>query len=71
MESIEFKKGDFVTGTWGLEKRVFQIVLKPKFKSRVLYLTILVDGARREVLAQWYRHALNNEIKNGFREDEN
>jgi len=30
MEQLEFKKGDFVTGTWGVEKRVFRIVLKPK-----------------------------------------
>ena len=66
---MEFKKGEFVTGTWGLEKRVFEIVLKPKLKSRILYLTILIDGVRREVLAQWYRHAEQDEISNGVRND--
>ena len=71
MDNSEFKKGDFITGTLGLEKRVFEIILKPKFKSRVLYVTILIDGVRREVLAQWYRLATPSEIKNGVREDEN
>lgn len=69
MSLIEFKKGDFVTGTWGLEKRVFKVVLKPKFKSRVLYLTILVDGVRKEILAQWMRHATDAEIAQGFRDE--
>lgn len=67
MKQLEFKKGDFVTGTWGVEKRVFRIVLKPKLKSRVLYLTLDVDGKRRECLAQWYRHATQSEIEAGKR----
>ena len=70
MSFVEFKKGGFVTGTWGLEDRVFQIVLKPKLKSGVLYLTLLIDGIRRECLAQWYRHAEPNEIISGHREDD-
>lgn len=66
---IEFNKGDKVVATWGLEKRVLEICLKPKFKSRVLYLTVNIDGVRREVLAQWYRHATAEEIERGFKND--
>ena len=64
----EFKKGDKIVGTWGLEKRVFEIVLKPKFKAGVLYLTINIDGLRKEVLAQWWRHATELEIEAGHKE---
>lgn len=61
------KKGDHVVSTWGLEKRVFKVVLKPKFKNGVLYLTLLIDGSRRECLAQWWRKATSEEIALGFR----
>ena len=63
----EFKKSDFVTGAWGVEKRVFKIDLKPKLKSNVLYLTLNIDGKRRDCLAQWFRHATPEEIKLGYR----
>lgn len=63
----EFKVGDLVVSTWGLEKRVLKIVLKPKFKNGILYLTLLIDGVKRECLAQWWRQATNEEIALGFR----
>lgn len=63
----EFKVGDLVVSTWGLEKRVLKIVLKPKFKNGILYLTLLIDGVKRECLAQWWRQATNEEIAMGFR----
>lgn len=66
---IEFQKGDKIVATWGVGNRVFEICLKPKFKSRALYLTINVDGVRREVLAQWYQHATAEEIARGFKDD--
>lgn len=62
-----FKKGDYVVSTWGLEKRVLKIDLKPKIKSGVLYITLLIDGVRRECLAQWWRHATQDEKQAGFR----
>ena len=64
---MSFKKSDFVTGTWGVEKRVFQIDLKPKLKSNILYLTLNIDGKRRDCLAQWFRHATDEEIQAGYR----
>ena len=67
MNAVEFKKGDKVVSTWGLEKRVMDIALKPKFKSGVMYITLLIDGVRRECLAQWWTHASNEEIKEGHR----
>lgn len=67
MNAVEFKKGDKVVSTWGLEKRVMDIALKPKFKSGVMYITLLIDGVRRECLAQWWRHATPEEIKAGHR----
>ena len=65
---LEFKKGDDIVFTWG-DKQVRKIELKPKFKSRVLYLTVSVEGRRRECLAQWCRHATPEEIELGFRQD--
>lgn len=59
MNAVEFKKGDKVVSTWGLEKRVMDIALNPKFKSGVMYITLLIDGVRRECLAQWWTHASN------------
>ena len=57
-ELIEFNKGDRVKFSWGLDKRTFKVALKPKFKNRVLYLTLEDDeGVRRECLAQWCEHA--------------
>lgn len=67
-ELLEFKKGDHIVFTWG-DKEVRKIELKPKFKSRVLYLTVSVEGRRRECLAQWCRHATQEEIELGFRKD--
>ena len=66
-ELIEFKKGDNIVFTWG-DRQVRKIELKPKFKSRVLYLTVSVEGRRREVLAQWCRHATEVEVELGFRQ---
>ena len=68
-ELLEFKKGDNIVFTWG-DKQVRKIELKPKFKSRVLYLTVSVEGRRREVLAQWCRHATCVEVELGFRQDQ-
>lgn len=62
-----FSKGDYVVSTWGLEKRVFQIELKPKLKSGIMYITLLIDGVRRECLAQWWRHAEDFEVASGSR----
>lgn len=62
-----FKKFDYVVSTWGLEKRVLKIDLKPKLKGGVLYITLLVDGVRRECLAQWWRVATPEEIAAGHR----
>ncbi|WP_293735008.1 hypothetical protein [uncultured Acinetobacter sp.] len=70
MKSNEFKKGDYVVSTWGLEKRVLKIDLKPKLKSGVLYITLLIDGVRRECLAQWWRNATTSEFEKGFREEQ-
>ena len=67
-ELVEFKKGDNIVFTWG-DKQVRKIELKPKFKSRVLYLTVSVEGRRREVLGQWCRHATDVEVELGFRQD--
>lgn len=67
MNAVEFKKGDKVVSTWGLEKRVMEIVLKPKFKSGVMYITLLIDGVRRECLAQWWRNAEIEEVFDGVR----
>ncbi|WP_151803964.1 hypothetical protein [Acinetobacter bereziniae] len=66
-DSREFKVGDLVVSTWGLEKRVFKVELKPKFKNGILYLTLLIDGSRRECLAQWWRKATSEEIDLGAR----
>lgn len=66
-DSPKFKVGDLVVSTWGLEKRVLKIVLKPKFKNGILYLTLLIDGSRRECLAQWWRKATSEEIDLGAR----
>lgn len=66
-ELVEFKKGDSIVFTWG-DRQVRKIELKPKFKSRVLYLTVSVDGRRREVLAQYCRHATGVEEESGFRQ---
>lgn len=56
-EHIEFNRGDKVRFTWGLDKREFRVALKPKFKNRVLYLTLEDDqGKRMECLAQWCEH---------------
>lgn len=66
-ENIEFKKGDKVVSTWGLEKRVMDITLKPRFVNRVLCLPLLIDGVKRDCLAQWWRHATPEEIKAGHR----
>ena len=67
-ELLEFKKGDNIVFTWG-DKQVRKIELKPKFKSRVLYLTVSIEGRRRECLAQWCRHATQEEEQIGFRQD--
>lgn len=67
MNAVELKKGNYVVSTWGLEKRVLKIVLKPKFKNGVLIITLLIDGVKRECLAQWWREATNEEISLGFR----
>lgn len=67
-EILEFKKGDDIVFTWG-DKQVRKIELKPKFKSRVLYLTVSVEGRRCECLAQWCRHATPEESELGFRQD--
>lgn len=65
---VEFKKGDNIVFTWG-DNKVRKIELKPKTKNRVLYLTITVEGRRRECLAQWCRHATDEEEQLGFRKD--
>lgn len=69
-DSREFKVGDLVVSTWGLEKRVLKIVLKPKFKNGILYLTLLIDGYKRECLAQWWRPATPEEKEAGHRIDD-
>lgn len=65
---VEFKKGDNIVFTWG-DNKVRKIELKPKTKCRALYLTVNVEGYRRECLAQWCRHATEEEIELGFRKD--
>ena len=67
-ELLEFKKGDNIVFTWG-DKQVRKIELKPKFKSRVLYLTVNIEGRRRECLAQWCRMSTPEEEQLGFRQD--
>lgn len=56
-EYVEFKKGDQVKFTWGLDKRIFKIALKPKKKHGIFYLTLEDDkGVRQDCLAQWCVH---------------
>ena len=67
-EYLEFEKGDNIVFTWG-DNKVRKIELKPRFKSRVLYLVVNIEGHRRECLAQWCRHATPEEVELGFRQD--
>lgn len=64
-----YKKGDFVCFEHGLNKDVFKIELKPKIKSRILYITIMFEGHRREILEQNLRHATLEEREAGKRID--
>lgn len=67
-EQLEFKKGDYIVFTWG-DKLVRKIELKPKFKSRILHLTVSIEDRRRDVLAQWCRLATDEERELGYRQD--
>ena len=59
-------KGDYVVATWGLVDEVCKVVTKPTSVGGVLYLNIeMKDGARRKVLAQWWRKADIEEIQVG------
>ena len=57
------KKGDIVCFEGGLNKNLYKIELKPKIKSRILYLTISIDGKRREIMEQFLRLAKPEEIE--------
>ena len=66
MSSI--KKGDLVVPTWGVIKEVMKVVLKPKIKHGIPYLTLEdKQGKRIECLAQWWELATEQEIKVGHR----
>lgn len=57
------KKGDVVCFESGLNKNLYKIELKPKIKSRILYVTISIDGKRREIMEQFLRLAKPEEIE--------
>lgn len=57
------KKGDIVCFEGGLNKSLYKIELKPKIKSRILYVTISIDGKRREIMEQFLRLAKPEEIE--------
>ncbi|MEK5787685.1 hypothetical protein V3528_07760 [Acinetobacter johnsonii] len=57
------KKGDIVCFEGGLNKHLYKIELKPKIKSRILYVTISIDGKRREIMEQFLRLAKPEEIE--------
>ena len=71
MNTLEptFKKGDNICFTWG-NKAIFDVKLKPKFKGRIEYVTIEMDGRRRECLAQSFRYALPAEVEKQQRIDD-
>lgn len=64
-----FKKSDSVCFTWGV-KDIFEVVLKPRFKSGIEYVTIEVDGIRKEMLAQNLRRAHSVEVDGKQRIDD-
>ena len=66
---VLLKRGDIVVPVWGLLEGLYEIVLKPKLKGKVLYYTIedTLGGNRREVLAQWWRLAEADEREAGKR----
>ncbi|RZG63691.1 hypothetical protein EXE25_18805 [Acinetobacter bouvetii] len=57
------KKGDIVCFDGGLNKNLYKIELKPKLKSRILYLVISIEGRRREIMEQFLRLAKPEEIE--------
>lgn len=65
VEYREFVKGDYVTFFSPiLNTEIFQITRKPKLKSRILYVYVRdSQGSSREMIAQWFRHATNEEIQ--------
>ena len=70
MSNQEIVKGSKVVATLGVINKVMTVALKPKFKSRIMYLTLEdSDGNRksRPLLAQWWRLATDEEIKAGVR----
>lgn len=61
-----FKKGDHICFGWG-NNTIFEVKLKPRFKGRIEYVTIEMDGRRRECLAQSFRWALPAEVEKQHR----
>lgn len=57
------KKGDFVCFYGGINKNIYKVELKPKIKSGILYVTILFEGKRREIMEQFLRLAEPAEIE--------
>ena len=57
------KKGDIVCFVGGLNKNLYKIELKPKIKSRILYVAISIDGKRREIMEQFLRLANPEKIE--------
>ncbi|HFG7030364.1 TPA: hypothetical protein ACGIK9_002849 [Acinetobacter baumannii] len=68
-EKTNFKKGDAVCFTWGV-KDIYEVVLKPRIKSGIEYITIEIDGRRKEILAQGFRKALSIEVERKRRIDD-
>lgn len=55
-------KGDFVCFHGGINRNIYKVELKPKLKSGILYITIIFDGKRREIMEQFLRLAEPEEI---------
>lgn len=68
-KELTFKKGDHVCFGWG-NKDIFEIKLKPRLKGRIEYITIEMEGRRRECLAQSFRWALPAEVERKHRIDD-
>lgn len=70
MNEQEIVKGSKVVATWGVINKVMTVALKPKLKSRIMYLTLEDSEGNREprpLLAQWWQLATDEEIKAGVR----
>lgn len=68
MKDQTIEKGSKVVATWGANKKVMTVALKPKIKSGVKYLTLEDQNGNREpieMLEQWWRLAEDSEIKSG------